>query len=517
MSEPDPGRFQRQHPLSWIFPALAAVRSTVVPAIIFLVFWQGWVLGWLAVFLVLPALALGVARYLVTTYALAPAELVVRDGILSRNERRVRYSRIQNVDEVQGPLHRLLGIVTVRVETASGGEPEAVLTLAPAAVSELTAAVFAERERSSEEEERPPLVVVPAAEIARLGLIKNRGFVVVAALIGILWQFGSDFAARPWERLGEWGQRSWSGLAASELVAVEIGTLSWIAGMLFLLAGFYLLLSALSIILALIRFGGFTLRRQGDDLIASYGLLSRLRVTVPRRRIQRLQVDESLLHRLWRRVSIRLDTAGGGAPAKEGPFKDADAAGGGRQWLVPITTHDRVDDLVAEALPTAARHPLAVDPEAAAANGEEVWRRIDPRAEQRLFNRTSLLVLVVTFGLTVLSRWSLLIPLVALPLVWWVGRRSIAARRYWPTADALWWRRGWPGRRLVVLPYDKIQSVHLAESPFDRRYGMAAVTVDTANSGLLPAAQISYLARPDAVALARHLAREAGRSEFVWS
>ncbi len=318
----------------------------------------------------------------------------------------------------------------------------------------------------------------------------------------------------PWERFAVLVERVGTRLAAGEPLPVELGAASWIAGLVLLVVGVYLLLSALSIVLAVVRFGGFTLIREGDDLTARYGLLSRLRVTVPRRRIQRLQVDESLLHRLWRRISIRLDTAGGRAEADDTPFKDGERSRG-RQWLVPVTTRDRLGDLVAEALPAASREPLAFEPETP--EDGTGWLPVAPRAAQRLFNRTSLLVLIATFGLAWATRWALLVLLVALPLVWWIGHRSIAARRFWPTGDALWWRRGWPGRRLVVLPYDKIQSVRVSESPFDRRYGMAGVTVDTAGSGLFPAAQISYLGREEARDLARVLAREAGRSEFVWS
>lgn len=512
MSESETASPKRQHRLSWVLPALAALRSTVVPAVLFVVFWQGCSLGWLAVLFVVPAIVAGVARHLTTTYTLAPAELIVRRGVFSRNERRIRHTRIQNVDEVQGPVHRLLGLVSVRIETASGGQAEADLLLAPAAVEELRASVFGTRDDEPATTAEPPLLKLPAAELARLGLIRNRGMVVVAAIAGLAYQGFGDFTLDPWEYFGGWVMRLGSDIASGERVPPDLGIVTWIAGLVLLVLGVYLILSVLSMTLAVLRFGGFTLSRQGDDLTARYGLLSRMRITVPRRRIQRLQVDESLFHRIWRRISIRLDTAGGREESDDATLQGADPTRG-RQWLAPVTTRARLDDLVAAALPAASRQPLGSNPEAEAGG----WRPVQARAVQRLFNRTSLLVLVVTFGLAWATRWSLVIPFIALPPVWWVGRRSIAARRYWPTADALWWRRGWPGRRLVVVPYDKIQSVGVTETPFDRRYGMAGVTVDTAGSGLFPAAQISYLDREEARELARRLAREAGRSEFVWS
>ena len=128
-----------------------------------------------------------------------------------------------------------------------------------------------------------------------------------------------------------------------------------------------------------------------------------------------------------------------------------------------------------------------------------------------------LLVLFAAFGLVWTTRWALLLPPIALPVLWWICRRSIHARFYWATEDALWWRRGWPGRRLVVIPYEKIQAVVVAETPFDRRYGMARLTLDTAGSGVFPAAHIKYLDGEEARSLGRRLAREARRREFVWA
>ena len=54
--------------------------------------------------------------------------------------------RIQNVDLVQNPLHRMLRVAEVRVETASGTEPEATLrVLSMADVAKLRSEIFARR------------------------------------------------------------------------------------------------------------------------------------------------------------------------------------------------------------------------------------------------------------------------------------------------------------------------------------------------------------------------------------
>ena len=174
---------------------------------------------------------------------------------------------------------------------------------------------------------------------------------------------------------------------------------------------------------------------------------------------------------------------------------------------------------MAESLPTACLEPLREAPGTkrggdAAPGG---WSPVAGRATRRLFKRYALVVLIVTLALVWLSRWALLLPPLSLPVIWWACQRTISARFYWATDDALWWRSGWPGRQLVIVPFDKIQSVELAQTPFDRRRDMARVTVDTAGSGAWHAASIAYLDTAVARSLAERLASEAGGREFLWS
>jgi putative membrane protein len=85
------------------------------------------------------------------------------------------------------------------------------------------------------------------------------------------------------------------------------------------------------------------------------------------------------------------------------------------------------------------------------------------------------------------------------------------------TPTTVWLRWGWLRRRIRVVPVAKAQSVAVAESPFDRRRGMAAFEVDTANAGPLGAAiRVPYLERALADRLWADLADRAARTRFRW-
>src|SRR5215203_1508127 len=91
---------------------------------------------WLLVLGALVLLAWSTVEWLRRTYELESGALRLEEGVLARKLRAVPFDRIQQVDLVRKPLHRLLGVATLRVETAGGGkEAEAdldVVTLAEA-------------------------------------------------------------------------------------------------------------------------------------------------------------------------------------------------------------------------------------------------------------------------------------------------------------------------------------------------------------------------------------------------
>src|SRR5512132_1037459 len=93
---------------------------------------------WLLALGALVLLAWSTVEWLRRTYSLEAGALRLEEGVLARKLRAVPFDRIQQVDLVRKPLHRLLGVATLRVETAGGGSAAEVdldvVTLAEAQV-----------------------------------------------------------------------------------------------------------------------------------------------------------------------------------------------------------------------------------------------------------------------------------------------------------------------------------------------------------------------------------------------
>ena len=457
---------------------------------------------WLMVFLV-PYMLAAVARSLSFRYRFDADELVVRKGWVFRSERHIPYARIQNIDAVQNVLHRALGVAEVRVETASGGEPEATMTVLPvAALSEMRQFVFSGRQLAGTAAEAAPaddsevILQLRTSEVLLYGFIESRGAVIMAGAFGVLWELG--IFDRAFERAtgtevaggGVFRQmlRAAIGQAAISLKAVLVTLLLFIA--------LLLVLRVLSMAWAYVRLSGFVLRRRGDDLRVDYGLLTRVSGTIPLQRIQTLTVTESPLHRLFDRVSVHVDTAGGHG-TEEQPTR--------REPIAPVFRRPDLGALISALLPS-------VDLAAVQ------WRPAHPNAVRRARIRTGAVAAVAAgVAISVLKWWSVGVVL-ALAVWAWVYARKYVAHLGWAfVGDAIVFRSGWLWRHLTAARFAKIQVVTRVESPFDRRTGMARVKVDTAGAVKSEhTIDIPFLPADTATSLATTLSARAAETAFRW-
>ena len=52
---------------------------------------------------------------------------LVREGLLDRTQRHIPFARIHNISQQSQFFHRLLGVTVLRLDSAAGGKPEAVI------------------------------------------------------------------------------------------------------------------------------------------------------------------------------------------------------------------------------------------------------------------------------------------------------------------------------------------------------------------------------------------------------
>ncbi|MGN6545245.1 MAG: PH domain-containing protein, partial [Aureliella sp.] len=354
------------HPSSLVFEFVGGIRSQLIPALLALfgATTGTWLGGLIALLYFVGSMTAVVLRYVTLRYRLVGDELIIDEGVIFHVHRTVPIQRIQNIDVVQNPFHRLLRVAEVRVETASGTEPEAVLrVLSLAEFESLRARIFA-RKRSyelaqsaaSEPAAAPPVIleqltsaVQPAgqaaqretimkisfAQLALAGIASNRGTALLLVGLGFVSQQFSTVA------------RSWR-IETAELTRYLPENSSAIVMLALAIAGLLALLTSvkiLSIAWYVLKFYDYTLDRSGDALRVSCGLLTRVSATVRRDRIQLISIRRTLIGRWLRIASIRIETAGGGGES------DDPTATIARRWFLPVISEAQIPAIMEQLSP----------------------------------------------------------------------------------------------------------------------------------------------------------------------
>ena len=466
---------------------------------------------WLLLFLV-PATIVAITRYFSFRLRYEGTELVIRSGIFFRNERHVPYARIQNLDAVRNVVHRLLGVTEVRVETGGGQAPEATISVLHETVfEEMRRRIFEGRAAldgagvAQPSETRPDvpalesrtLLYLPLRELLLHGVLDNRGMILITAVYGLLWQAGLFQGV--WDRMAN----GWYGpdLVRDTIRRVAVGE-AWPWGQIAILlagvVGLLVLVRVFSMIWSGLRLYQFRLSRVGEDLRTEYGLLTRVTATIPLRRVQTLTIREAPLQRLVKRMSVRVETAGGHGSPQAGPKKP-------REWLAPIVRRSAVPALVREVVPGFDVEVLD-------------WHPLHPRAFGRAVKPALIVGALMTLPLFGLFGW-LAIMVLPFTLAWMtvVAWKGVQHMHWTLTDDAVVFRSGWLWRNLTIAPLVKIQTVECSESPFDRRAMMARIRVDTAGaSERSHRVAIPYLARETAATLHERLSAHAAQTTFHW-
>jgi putative membrane protein len=520
-TDPEPERF---HPAYMLMTMVRSFRGFIIPIAFALFSGSRGEFLWLGIAAAFAGLTVvnAVATWWFSSYQVTETTLRLRTGWLNRQERSVAFERIQTIDLQEPPLARALGVAQLRVETAASGGGAADIVVEAIARDEAVALrneLLAERARHTgraapagsapADGDRAfaaagdPAATGPAAGsgAARdlsgepgtvLGRLSTRDLLIAgmtsgrigpaAAILAALTQFGGDTIENV--AVAVFGDRAQdvfdAGLSASITailgVVLVLGLVAW----------------GLAIFGTVLAFSGFTLRRDGDELYITTGLLDRRRTTIPLHRIQSITVKDGLLRQPFGLASLHFVSAG---------------YGGGEQSndsgvLFPLVRQGDIPALLAAAAPA-----FATDVVRFRAEGNRLPGRALPR-----YLVPAIAWDVAAIAVAIVLAW--LIPVTP----WWVGFAAILIAStpwtYLSYRDSRW---GWDGDRLViqgrtivrsvtVIPQRRVQFREVRQNPFQRRARLATLAIRVAGTTFGNSATITHLDAGDATAIADRLA-----------
>jgi uncharacterized membrane protein YdbT with pleckstrin-like domain len=146
------------------------------------------------------------------------------------------------------------------------------------------------------------------------------------------------------------------------------------------------------------------------------------------------------------------------------------------------------------------------------------WHAPAPGAFARELRRRLVVAGIVSVVAAYFWHWQALIVFGALAAWGTLAASRFVAHLGWAvTGEAVLFRSGWLSRHLTIARFTRIQSVEKRQSPFDRRWSMARVGVDTAGaSAASHRVHIPYLTLEAALRLHGDLSAAASRTTFHW-
>lgn len=409
--------------------------------------------GLWGVFGVTVPVALGLLRYVTTRYRITAARVEVRRGLLTRRVLSAPLDRVRTVDLAASPIHRLLGLVTVRIGTGqAGGDHEERLALdglsAPAA-AELRARLLqgpAARPTSGE----GPVAAEPSLVVLRLDLgwvrfapLTTSGIVIAGAALGVIAQGFHALEIMPSIRLDE---------------VARLGALALVVVGVLVVVAIFCVLAVVGYLLT--NFGFVLTRDRGDDTWhLRRGLLTTRETALDHARVSGVSIGEPLGLRLAHGARLSAIVTGLGTKQQ------------GSAVLVPPAPRSEVDRVAVEVLgrPGPVTAPLVTH---------------GPRAHRRRWTRAMLGAGVVAVAALVLGYavgwWLAVLAPVALAVAAFLAHDRWRALGHALVDDHLVARSGSLDRRREALHTPSVIGWNLRASYVQRRSGLTDLVATTA-------------------------------------
>ena len=500
---------ERLHKYSSLFILIHVAVKSIIP--IAFGFYQSdrwdyglYIFAGIGVFL----LTISVLRYWFYHYWLSDERIEIKEGILFKKNRKIPYTRIQNVNVSQNPLERALNVATLQLESASGGKPEAIMRVVSLDVVEQIKSLVKKSSNNQSSDVQPepvidknngnseqttPLLELSTKEVMKYGIISQKGMFIAAILFSFMSQ---NQALVAWlfkylNAIYQVPDFTKVTLSQSLIYVVIVGSI------------IFIVLQLLSIIWALLKFYQFKIEKNDDRLHATMGLLSKVSATIPLKKIQLYRISENPIHKHFKARTITIETAGG---------VNTDNAGIVMRWLAPYISQAKIKPFICE-----------IEPKIKLATVD--WQLIPSRAWKRVIKKSLISLMlfsVLGYGITFLpffelKKYTWLLPLLLIPVTFLYAKKYVKKTAYYINEDIICFKSGvWFGKQSFVK-ISKIQTIEIKQTYFDRRNKMATLEIDTAGSNpLLHHVKIPYLEVTDAFKMRRFIQDKIKTQEYNW-
>lgn len=396
--------------------------------------------GIISVMLVL--LVGGILSWLRFTYSIVDGELRIEQGVFVRKNIYLSKERIQVIDIKAGVLQRIFGLVEVEVKTAGSSSKEAKISaISRERAEQLKSILRVDKSDSAEvteEEESYERYELSTKDLV-ITSCTSGSFGIALSIVGTVFS-----------QLDQVLSEEQMLYYLETIIPASVSANMVVYGILFVVIISWLL----SFLGTLIKYFGFTLTVQRNELIIRQGLFEQRQLTIPFNRIQAIQVKEGIMRQPFGYASIILESAGYGEQE------------GNSTTLYPLIKKEYLKDFLKNVIPEYANGSLQAKPPAKA-------------LRRYLFRMAlgSLAVIIPVWYFIPYGEYSLILLLPAMLL----GFAQYRAAAIGSDNETLTIRSRVLSKTTAMIQKKRIQRVSLNQNPFQKRLGLLSYMVTVAS------------------------------------
>lgn len=466
-------QFRRLHPLTLLYGLIRNLPYIIIT--LYLAFFQRQTeeIIYILIFILIGMIVVPahILRWYYFSFMINEKEIIIKSGVFSRQTRNIPIERVQNVNVKQDLLHRIFGIAKVQIETAgdvmSEGSLEFVKIKDADEINRIirtyqknfinqansnqtdTASVTNDAPVNSEtynpSESGEVLFSMSPKDVFTYGMVRLRPLFLIYGVWAMSYISQYKFLKDIFE--GYFGKtiESFADMPLPNLI---------LSGLAFLL--FSILISwIVDIVWTFTQFYGFRLIRDGNKLLQSYGLLSKISITIPLKKLQQITISTNPIKKKFDFYTMSLHTAGFDI------YKKTANSG------IPLAKKNILIDL------TQKIYPVTIP---------ETFKSISRKSIRRAFVRYLLFLIIPIVAGYLIFDWYVAFILLTLPVFYYAAVLRWQFRGYQIADDLIFVKQGFWVQKLNIIPIEKIQTLHIRETFFQRRLGLATLFIDTASS-----------------------------------
>lgn len=431
-------------------------------------------------------------NYYYFKYLITDKEFIIHSGILSKKQRVIPLSKIQNINLSQNFLQRILGISKIQIETAGDISSEGILdslktskafeiktiikeyqddivSLKKTEKTEEVSELISSEENhlnSEDSNSEKELIQMSLKELLIFGLLRFRPvlIVVVAWFFGVGQQFAPDFINNYIEDI----------VFNAETYIEQINIMEIVLYSIVLLIIILIISWGLDILLTVNQWWNFKLSIGKNKLFTSHGLLNRKQGTIPMKKLQMIVLFSNYFRDKFGYWGLMLETAGLGAVENRRP-----------ETAIPFAKFDIIKNLISEFVKF--DYPFN-------------FNLVSKKTIRRAFVRYLLLLLILYLILYIIE-FQFFWFLILLPLLYYAAVLRWQHRGWELQNEKIIIKQGFFFKKIKIVPLNKIQTLNVRRTFFQRRLKLATFHIDTAASSGINDASIIDIDELDALKL----------------